>query len=152
MSERWDRHFLELAVKHANMSKDPNTQCGAVIVDADRGPKCFGFNGLPRKVEDTFDRLNNRDLKHKLVIHAEINALDFAAKNGIAINGCTLYVVSITNGVISSVPCIRCAVQLIQAGIKEIVGYDSDYVPHWADPLTIEIIKEAGLVYRFIPQ
>jgi dCMP deaminase len=152
MNERWDRHFLKLAYAHAKMSKDPNTQCGAVIVGPDRGPKCFGFNGLPRKVEDTCERLDDREIKHKLVVHAEINAIDFAAKNGIAIDGCTMYVVSITQGIVSSVPCIRCAVQLIQAGITEIVGYESDYAPHWTDPLTTEIFKEAGISYRLIKQ
>lgn len=32
MSERWDRHFLGLALYHARMSKDPNTRVGSVIV------------------------------------------------------------------------------------------------------------------------
>jgi len=52
------------------------------------------------------------------VIHAEMNALMFAAKQGISTNGATMYV--------THSPCINCAKHIIQAGIKRVV-YSEEY-------------------------
>lgn len=58
---RWDRHFLRLAAEHARMSKDPSTKVGAVIVGPDREIRSAGFNGFPRGIEDTDERLHDRE-------------------------------------------------------------------------------------------
>lgn len=68
MSEKWDRHFLGLADQHSQMSKDPSTKVGAIIVGPDREVLSAGFNGFPRGIEDSKERLHNRDLKLKLVV------------------------------------------------------------------------------------
>jgi len=52
------------------------------------------------------------------VVHAEVNVLMFAAKNGMKTDGCTMY--------ITLAPCIECSKLMIQAGIKEVV-YESEY-------------------------
>jgi len=52
------------------------------------------------------------------VVHAEANALMFAAKNGIETDGCTIYV--------TLSPCIECSKLIIQSGIKRVV-YSEDY-------------------------
>lgn len=91
MSERWDRHFLELALVNARMSKDPKTKVGAVIVGPDREVRAMGFNGFPRGIADTPARLEDRDLKLKLVVHAEMNAILNAVRVGVSVKGCTLY-------------------------------------------------------------
>lgn len=52
------------------------------------------------------------------VVHAEANAILFAARNGIKTEGCTMYV---TLGC-----CINCAKMIKQAGIVRVV-YDSGY-------------------------
>ena len=46
-------------------------------------------------------------------VHAELNAILFAARAGVATLGCTMY--STTS------PCIRCAEAIIQAGISRLV-------------------------------
>ena len=50
-----------------------STKVGCVLV---KGKKVvsLGYNGLPMGVEDTFERLNNRELKYEMTVHAEINA------------------------------------------------------------------------------
>jgi len=60
-----------------------------------------------------------KDTKTKKdVVHAEANAILFAARNGIKIEGSTIYV--------TLAPCIDCAKMIKHSGIKRVV-YDSDY-------------------------
>lgn len=88
---RWDDHFLRLALNNAKMSKDPRTQVGSVIVGPDREVRSMGFNGFPRGIEDTLERLHDRDMKLKLIVHGEMNAILNAVRIGVSTRGCTLY-------------------------------------------------------------
>lgn len=130
----WDRWFLGLAQYVSSASKDPSTKVGAVIVDENRRIVSTGYNGLPQGVEDTDERLNNRELKYKLIVHGERNALLFASK---PVHGCTLYTTPF-------MPCSVCAGMVIQAGIKRVVAPYSDN-PRWAEDfkLTEQLFSEA---------
>ena len=102
----------DLANFVAGWSKDPSTQVGAVIANVNtKRVVSMGFNGFPAGVEDSEDRLETREIKYEMVVHAEANALLFA---GPAAEGCTLYVTPLP-------PCARCAVLIIQAGISRVV-------------------------------
>jgi len=84
--------------------------------------------------EDNFNNIDNVDNEYKClhcnnkvsidtktrkdVIHAEMNAILFAARNGIKTENCTMY--------ITLSPCIECAKGIVQAGISRVV-YNSDY-------------------------
>ena len=105
---KWDVRFLKLAHEVASWSKDPSTKVGCVLV---KGKKVvsLGYNGLPMGVEDTFERLNNRELKYEMTVHAEINAVTTAALHGVSTSGATAYV--------TFHPCSRCAAVLINAGV-----------------------------------
>jgi deoxycytidylate deaminase len=87
--EKWDRRFLELAKQVSTWSKDPSTQVGAVLVNYLDQVVGMGYNGFPRGVEDSEERLNNRELKYQIVVHAEVNAVIQAGKEA---DGSTLYV------------------------------------------------------------
>lgn len=153
--ERWDRHFLALAECNARMSKDPNTSVGAVIVGPDREIRSTGFNGLPRGIQDTAERLNDRETKLKLVVHGEMNAILNAARIGTPVKGCTLFL-SCTNAsgaLWGGPPCTRCTVEIIQAGISEIVSWPIKETPsRWHDDLLVarELLAEAGIKFREI--
>ncbi len=152
-SGRWDSHFLGLALKHAQMSKDPSTKVGSVIVGPDREIRSAGFNGFPRGVHDTPERLNNREEKLRLIVHGEMNAVLAAARVGIPLKGCTLYLVATDNtgNVWGGAPCVRCSVEMIQAGITEIVSCPPKNVPSkWHADIAFaeEILAEAGILYR----
>lgn len=156
MSERWDQHFLNLAVMHAQMSKDPSTKVGAVIVGDDREILSTGFNGFPRGIEDSPARLNDRDMKLKLVVHAEMNAILNAARYGVRLKGRTLYLAATdSTGLIwGGPPCYRCCVEVIQSGITEIVSRPDKAVPSkWHEDLKLarQILAEARINYREIP-
>ena len=155
MSERWDRHFLQLCLDHARMSKDPNTRVGSIITGPDRELRSAGFNGFPRGIADTSERLNDRELKLKLIVHGEMNAILAAARVGIPLHGCTLYLAATdTSGLVwGGPPCTRCTVEIIQAGIAEIVSFTPKNGPSkWHDDLKLarELLVEAGIFYREI--
>jgi len=116
-TNEWNRKFLELAAHVAQWSKDPSTKVGAVIVRPDRTITSVGYNGFPRGVADNEARYANRETKYGMVVHAEINAI-LNAKEDMA--GHSIYVYP---PFITPPTCDRCAVAVIQSGIKEVVGY-----------------------------
>lgn len=156
VTNRWDLHFLRLALDNATMSKDPRTQVGSVIVGPDREIRSAGFNGFPRGIADTLERLHDRETKMKLVVHGEMNAILNAARIGISTKGCSLYLAATdeTGLVWGGPPCTRCVVEIIQAGITEIVSFGVKSAPsRWHDDLAFarKLLDEVGIVYREIP-
>lgn len=153
MSERWDKHFLGMALYHSKLSKDPSTRVGSVIIGPDREILSAGFNGFPRGIADTHERLHDRETKLKLVVHAEMNALLAAARTGMRLKGCTLYLAATDDSglVWGGPPCTRCTVEIIQVGISEIVSHPVKAVPsRWHEDLTLakSLLEEAGILYR----
>lgn len=153
MSDRWDNHFLKLALDNAQMSKDPSTKVGAVIVGPDREVRSMGFNGFPRGIADTRERLTCREVKLELVVHAEMNAVLNAARMGTPTKGCTMYLVATdASGMIwGGPPCVRCTVEVIQSGIAEVVSIPFKDVPsRWKASIdqARAVLAEAGVSYR----
>jgi dCMP deaminase len=156
MSEKWDRHFLDLSLHHSRLSKDQSTRVGSVIVGPDREILSAGFNGFPRGIADTAERLADRETKLKLMVHAEMNAVLAAARTGMRLKGCTMYLCATDDsGMIwGGPPCTRCVVEIIQVGISEIVTYPIKAIPsRWHADLSFarELIAEAGIGYRELP-
>lgn len=153
MSGRWDSHFITLCIAHARMSKDPSTQVGAMIVGPDREIVSAGFNGFPRGIADTPARLHDRQTKLALVVHAEMNAALAAARIGVSLRECTLYLAATDSSgdVWGGPPCTRCTVELIQTGIREIVSLPFRDTPsRWRDDTAFagKLLEEAGIIYR----
>lgn len=153
MSDRWDKHFLNLAIENARMSKDPSTRVGAVIVGPDKEVRSMGFNGLPRGLEDTSERLNDREMKLSFVVHGELNAILNAARIGVSTKGCTLYFAAIDpSGLVwGGAPCVRCAVEIIQSGISEIACPPFKNTPsRWSQSVELSraVLRETGVTVR----
>ncbi len=134
------------------MSKDPNTRVGAVIVGPDSEIRSTVFNGFPRGIADTTERLSDRDVKLKLVVHAEMNAILNAARFGAPLKGCWLYLAATdsTGNVWGGPPCSRCTVEVIQTGITAIISYPKKSVPsRWHEDLIVaeSLLKESGIEY-----
>jgi len=72
---KWDNRFMTMAELISAWSKDPSSQIGAVIVNDERRILATGYNGFPRGIKDTEERLNDRDEKYPRIVHAEMNAL-----------------------------------------------------------------------------
>lgn len=133
---KWDWRFLALAEHVSRWSRDPSTKVGAVIADDQKRVVSLGFNGFPQGMGDHPERYENREVKYSRVVHAEINALIFA--RGVPA-GATLYTFPL-------MPCDRCVVQLLQAGIRRFVAPQAslDHVERWgaAFERTREYIRE----------
>ena len=98
----------------------------------------LGYNGFAAGVEDKQERLDDRDRKLNLTIHAEENAMIFAKRD---LTGCTVYV--------THPPCPRCASKLIQEEVGRIVYIkpSEDFLSRWADDIQLsrEMYREAGV-------
>ncbi len=100
---------MAMALWVARRSPDESTKHGCVVVNPDRTPNSFGFNGFPRGVDDDMMPQTRPD-KYKCIIHAEENSFLNSVSD---LNGCTMFV--------SGEPCTQCWAKIIQVGIKRVV-------------------------------
>lgn len=137
--DKWDRRYLDLAEHISPWSKDPSTKVGAVIVRPDNSIVSLGFNGFARGVRDLPERYDNRDLKIKMIVHAERNAIIFG---GHECRGATLYTWPF-------MPCAVCAGIAIQAGIVRCVAPPTPehLKARWGEDMAISTMQfeEAGV-------
>jgi len=138
----WDFKFLKLAQHISNWSKDPSTKVGAVVVDEDNRIVSIGYNGFPKGIKDD-ERLENRDVKYSLILHAEENALLFSKQN---LKNCKIYTYPLF-------PCSRCCSKIIQCGIKEIIALENNN-PRWKNSinLSVEMCEEVGISYKLVAE
>lgn len=125
--------------KHvAKLSKDPSTQVGAIIVDQKRRLVSAGYNGFARGVKDKDSRLLDRDVKLRLTLHAEKNAILFAGRD---LDGCTI--------VVTHPCCAQCAAQVIQSGIKHVIWSkpEPEFFARWGEDYALAMaqFQEAGV-------
>ena len=117
----WDEYFMGVALLASQRSKDPSTQVGACIIDADKRILSTGYNGFPKGCSDDEFPWNRDEekgeTKYQYVVHAELNAILNAS--GKTLSGATVYV--------GLFPCNECAKAIIQSGIKEVVYLSDKY-------------------------
>jgi dCMP deaminase len=145
LSSKWDKRYLALAEQVSTWSKDPSRQIGAVAVGSKGQVLAQGFNGFPRGIRDNPSRYSDRNLKYKLVVHAEMNVIYNATYNGVSLNDSTLYVHGLP-------VCSDCAKGIIQVGIKRVVMPTQEVPDHWKESweFTQSMFREAGVNYEFI--
>lgn len=114
VNSKWDARFMRLAKEISTWSKDPSSKIGAVIVNDDRRILSTGYNGFPRGIADTEERLNNKEEKYPRIVHGELNALLGALYNGVSVKDATLYVYGLP-------VCADCTKSVIQSGIGRVV-------------------------------
>lgn len=144
-SLKWHKRYLDVAREVAKWSKDPSTQTATVIVGRSGQILSQGYNGFPRGLADTEERLNNRIMKYQYVVHGEMNAIFNACLSGVSLEGSTLYTVA-------SRPlslCAECAKGIIQVGVSHVVVeiLDGDIPDRWvvSTDLARSMFDEAGV-------
>ena len=134
----WDLYYLNMARYIATKSKDPSTQTGAVIVRPDKSVISVGFNGFPKGMNDSPELYADREKKYSRTVHCEMNALLHARQD---VSGGTLYTWPFAS-------CDRCAVHMIQAGIKRYVFPEMppEKAARWKDIMELaeSYMREAG--------
>ena len=120
--QSWDDYFLEIADSVSKRATCDRGKSGCVIVK-NKQVLVTGFVGSPAGFEHCDDighqikRLTHEDGKvteHCMrTIHAEQNAICQAARQGISIEGSTIY--------IRMTPCRTCAMLIINCGINRVV-------------------------------
>ena len=136
---KWDLRFFEMAVLVSSWSKDPGTRVGAALV-GDKRILATGYNGFPSGIEDNPERYADREVKLAYTVHAEVNALLNAAKNGAKTEGSALYA--------TFHPCVNCAAAIIQGGIKRVVCPSAESAPErWRNSFgrARDLMIEAGI-------
>lgn len=141
---KWDERFMEMAQLVSTWSKDTNTKVGALVVDKDKIVLSMGYNGFPRSCDDTIKKRFEKPNKYLFTEHAERNALYHAARHGVSLRGCSLYVTYFS--------CSDCARGIIQTGITEVIAPKPDIEhPKWGESFaaSLQMFEEAGIVVRF---
>jgi len=121
--------YKDLMIRISQMSYDPRTKVGALIVK-DNNILSFGWNGTPSGFDNN-TKDENGETKPE-VVHAEANCIAKAARQGISINGSSLFVLY--------TPCYDCAKLIIQSGIKELY-----YVNRYWRVDSIPMLEKAGI-------
>jgi len=144
----WDERFMKLALHISEWSKYNGRHIGAVIVGPDDEIRSTGYDGFPRGIRDDVPERTDRATNERFywVCCAERNAIYNAARIGVALKGCRLYV--------HWHPCTECAKAIIQSGITEVIGVKPDYDdPKWGGEFKRAgtRLEEAGVKLRLIP-
>jgi dCMP deaminase len=145
LSNKWNKRYLALAEQISTWSKDPSRQIGCVAVGDKGQVLAQGYNGFPRGIEDSPEIYNNRELKYKYIVHAEMNTIFNASYNGVSLDGATLYV--------HGLPCCSdCAKGIVQVGIKQIFMNKQDVPDTWQTSwdLSQSMFDAAGIKWDFI--
>lgn len=147
----FDDIYMDLAQNLAHKSHCVKIKVGAVLTQ-DTRIISLGYNGPPAGThncdEEWPDKGCARDRKGgcSLAIHAEENAILYAAKNKVTIEGATLYV--------TLSPCLACARIIYTTGIKNVLFLKSyaEYKGLDADE-GVEFLQRFGVsVKQYVPR
>ena len=143
----WDARFMNLARHISEWSDDRSTKVGVVIVGPDNDVRALGYNGFPRGIVDDLPDRHERPEKYLWIEHAERNAIYSAARVGIPLSGCTMY--------LPWFPCMDCARAIVQSGIRVLVAQKPDLSnPKWGEDFkrALTLFDEAGLTIKWFVQ
>jgi len=140
MAERasWDEYFMNIARVVSSRSTCPRKSVGAAIV-RDKTILSTGYNGSIRGMPHCTEVGHMMENGHCVAtIHAESNAILQAARNGVRIDGGTIYV--------TASPCWSCFKEIANSGICRVVYgefYRDDRIFSVAASLHIDLVHLA---------
>jgi dCMP deaminase len=134
----WDEYFMNIAQVVSSRSTCPRKYVGAVIV-RNRTILSTGYNGSIRGMPHCIDVGHMMENGHCVAtIHAEANAILQAARNGVMIEGGTIYV--------TASPCWNCFKACANTGIVRIC-----YAEFYRDERIFEVAKQLKIDLVHIP-
>jgi dCMP deaminase len=153
----FDDIFMELAWNLAKRSHCIKRQVGAVLT-RDTRIISVGYNGPPSGTHNCDEEFPvtgcavDRKGSCSLALHAEQNAILYAAKNGTSVENATLYV--------TLSPCLACARIIYSMGIKKVVylhsyakykGLESDEGPDFLTRFGVLVEEYHGRLAHLFP-
>ncbi len=157
MNLSWENYFFNICEEVRRKSKDHSVKVGCVIAGPDNEIRSTGFNGFPRGVieeemqgsphwTEVVKKRHQRPDKYLWTEHAERNAIFAAARIGVPLKGCTIYV--------DWIPCADCARAIIQSGIINVIidgrKFEDKWTfwkERWRDHMrcSIQMFEESGV-------
>lgn len=139
----FDEIYMDLAQSLAKRSHCVKMQVGAVLTK-DTRIISLGYNGPPAGTHNCDIEFPEqgcpRDSKGgcSLALHAEQNAILYATKNNVAVEGATVYV--------TLSPCLACAKVMYSLGVKKVIYLNSyaDYKKISADE-GVDFLRKFGV-------
>jgi dCMP deaminase len=133
----WDEYFMGIATQVATRATCDRKFVGAVLV-RDRFILATGYNGSLQGAAHCSEVGHLMEDGHCVrTIHAEANALVQAARNGVRIEGASIYV--------TASPCFNCFKLLANAGVKRIV-----YGEFYRDQRIFDFANELGIELKHL--
>jgi dCMP deaminase len=134
----WDEYFMNIARVVSTRSTCDRKFVGAVIV-RDKTILSTGYNGSIRGMPHCSEVGHMMEDNHCVAtIHAESNAILQAAKNGVSIDGASIYV--------TASPCWNCFKQVANAGIRRIV-----FGEFYRDGRIFDVAKKLNIELHHLP-
>jgi dCMP deaminase len=134
----WDEYFMNIARVVSSRSTCDRKFVGAVIV-RDKTILSTGYNGSIRGMPHCTEVGHMMEDNHCVAtIHAESNAILQAAKNGVSIDGASIYV--------TASPCWNCFKQVTNSGIRRII-----YGEFYRDSRIFDVAGKLGVELHHMP-
>lgn len=140
--QQLDKTYMRMAESISQLSHAVRKKVGCVLVTPE-SVILSAYNGTPsgwdNKCEDVYmtDDPHYKPFEYLVtkaeVIHAELNAILHAARQGVSVKGATLYTTLSC--------CTACSAMIAQAGVKRVV-YKEDY----RDLSGINLLKEHDII------
>lgn len=128
----WDVYFMNIAREVSTRATCDRKHVGAVIV-RDKILLATGYNGSIRGLPHCDDEGHMMEEGHCVrTVHAEANAIVQAARNGVRLDGSSIYV--------TASPCWSCFRLIANAGISRIV-----FGEFYRDPRIFEVSQQIGI-------
>ena len=139
----WDEYFMRIALDVASRSTCDRRHVGAVLV-RDRNILSTGYNGSISGMPHCDEVGHMMENGHCIAtIHAEANAIIQAAKNGVNINGASIYT--------TASPCWNCFKIIVNAGMKRVFFgqfYRDERIFTIAEQLGVELVDLSTVIEK----
>lgn len=133
-----DDMLMAVAVVMALRSTCQRAHVGAVVAREGR-ILVTGYNGAPAGMPHCNHRPNSIESNGcRNAVHAETNAIAYAARYGISLENSTIYT--------TLSPCLSCSQIIVNAGITRVV-----YSQQYRDTIGVDMLRDAGLVVDYLP-
>ena len=132
-----DKVYMQNAINMATLSHAVRKKVGCILVTPEN-LQIGAYNGQPSGWDNCCEDVHETEpfeylVTKPTVIHAELNAILHAARQGASVKDSTIY--------ITLSPCSACSAMIAQAGVKRVV-----YKEEYRDRSGINLLKEHDII------